>query len=48
MTVCVTCKYCGKANLAWRRTPDGWRLADRQSGIHLCDKRLTTPKEIQA
>lgn len=34
----ITCKHCGKTGLKWRRTAEGWRLADPRNGVHVCDK----------
>lgn len=48
MSIQITCKYCGKPDLSWRRTPVGWRLGDRKRGIHQCDKRPINLQEQQA
>jgi len=48
MKISITCKYCGLAQLSWRLTADGWRLASRNAGIHHCDKRPTNQQEQQA
>ncbi len=37
------CAYCGKQNLEWSNTTDGWRLRDSNTGeIHKC---LTNQKK---
>ncbi len=32
-----TCAYCGTRGLVWKKTAQGWRLADSNTGaIHAC------------
>lgn len=34
----VTCKHCGKDDLVWKRTKDGFRTASIHGVIHRCPK----------
>ena len=34
----VTCRYCGKNELHWVDTGEGWRLADVTNVVHACKK----------
>jgi hypothetical protein len=31
-----SCKYCGKKELMWGPTKDGWRLHDKNGDVHFC------------
>lgn len=30
------CKFCGKDDLTWKQTADGWRLHVPSGGMHQC------------
>lgn len=32
----VECKHCGKGNLHWEDTDDGWQLYDAKCKKHVC------------
>jgi len=34
----VTCRCCGKRDLHWVDTGEGWRLADDEGKVHRCKK----------
>lgn len=30
------CRYCGREQLRWHETDNGWRLFDAQGNVHTC------------
>ena len=38
----ITCKFCGKEELFWEETMQGWRLFTFYGDLHECKKHTTT------
>lgn len=36
-----TCNHCGKSNLMWGRTVEGWRLYEGYDKPHVCQVAVT-------
>ena len=42
-----TCQRCGKANLIWGWTPQGWRLYEGFERPHNCGPKPATPNDFE-
>jgi hypothetical protein len=41
----ITCKFCGKRDLEWDETPQGWRLFTQKGNLHQCKTLKSAQQE---